>query len=97
MLGEANAGKTPVALTLGFLFSRWYIQRYGFDKEASVRTAPDLDFFRGNPGTLAQPYILDDSDLNTQEVAKLKAFLDVGEEEAMTRESWGASKFVRGK
>eukprot|EP00973_Karenia_brevis_P005492 747805-Karenia_brevis.AAC.1 len=33
--------------------------------------------------------------MNEIPVRKLKAFLDVGEEETLTRERWGASKFVK--
>ena len=97
MLGEPNQGKTPVALTLAFMFARFMIRKYDLDMDATVRSAPDLDFFRGQPGSLGQPFVLDDSDLNEQGVKKLKAFFDVGEEEAMTYQRWGASKFVRGQ
>lgn len=97
-LGKANAGKTPVALTLAFAFSRWnIIYAHGLDREPRCRSAPDLDFFRGAPGTVDTPFIFDDGDVQTQPVTKLKAFLDVGEEEAMTRERWGASKYVQGQ
>ena len=54
-----------------------------------------MDFFRGEKGSIACPDLFDDGDLNGQPVKKLKAFLDVGEVEAMTRERWGAAKFVK--
>ena len=82
MLGEPNHGKTPTALIIAFIFSRYYIRKYNLDQEPEVRLAPDLDFFRGQPGNIALPFILDDGDLKEQDVKKLKAFFDVGEEEA---------------
>ena len=84
MLGEPNQGKTPLALLLSFMMSRYYIDTYNYDAEAQCRCATDLDFFRGDPGLVYQPFILDDGDLSSQDVTKLKAFLDVSEEEAMT-------------
>ena len=38
---------------------------------------------------------MDDEDVSEADVKKLKASLDVGEEEAMTFQRWGASKFAR--
>ena len=95
MLGEANMGKTPVALALCFLMSRYYIIAFNLDQDPQMRQASDLDFFRGDPGSIFQPFLLDDSNLAMQAIEKLKAFLDVSEEEAMTYQRWGASKFVR--
>ena len=86
LLGAANAGKTVVGIVVSLMFSRYYVHKFSIEKDASMRTAPDLDFFRGNPGNMSTPFVFDDSDINMVEVAKLKAFLDVGEEEAMTRE-----------
>lgn len=65
------------------------------EAEVRVRTGQDLDFFRGDPGTKYTPFILDDSDIDTLNTRKAKAFLDVVEEETMTRERWGGSKFVK--
>ena len=95
MLGVNNMGKTPVAMAVALMFARYYIVKYGFDADPQLRTAPDLDFFRGDPGHLYQPFLLDDGDLNVQDVRKLKAFLDVSEEEALTYQRWGGAKFIR--
>ena len=95
MLGVNNMGKTPVALAVALMFARHYIQKFGFDAEAQLRSAPDLDFFRGDPGHIFQPFVLDDGDLNVQDIRKLKAFLDVSEEEALTYQRWGGAKFIR--
>jgi hypothetical protein len=95
MLGVNNMGKTPVALAVALMFARHYIQKLGFDAEAQLRSAPDLDFFRGDPGHIFQPFVLDDGDLNVQDIRKLKAFLDVSEEEALAYQRWGGAKFIR--
>lgn len=63
--------------------------------DACYRTASDLDFFRGEAGTVDRPDLLDDADPKTVIPPKWKAFADVGLVEAMSRERWGASKFVR--
>ena len=72
-LGEPNQGKTPTAVIVAWMFSRYYINHYAYDVDARVRTAPDLDFFRGDPGTIYQPCILYDGDLNVQDVKRLSA------------------------
>ena len=95
MLGEANMGKTPVALAVCLMLSRYFITTYNLEADPQLRQASDLDFFRGEPGAVFQPFLLDDSNLALQAMEKLKAFLDVSEEEAMTYQRWGASKFVR--
>ena len=41
--------------------------------------------------------VFDDGDLWEQRPKTLKAFFDPTQAEAMTRERWGASKFVRGQ
>ena len=54
-----------------------------------VRSAPGPDFFLDILGTKYIPFMLDDGDANKLETRKLKAFLEVGEEETMTRERGG--------
>jgi hypothetical protein len=95
MLGKNMIGKTPVLIITCFGFARFWITKDGVEYDPEVRVAPDLDFFRGDPGTKYSPFIFDDGDVNELETRKLKAFLDVGEDETMTRERWGASKFVK--
>jgi hypothetical protein len=46
---------------------------------------------------VGQPYIFDDVDIDKTGVAKIKAFMDFSEPEAMTRERWGASTLVCGQ
>jgi hypothetical protein len=90
-LGEPGVGKTLMARALAMLWSR----HHGSD--GVFKTANDIDFFRGTPFTKAMPAIFDDGDVNLQTVAKLKAFADVSDEEAITRERWTSAKFVQGQ
>ena len=94
-LGENKIGKSPTAIVVAFALARFFVTLHGVVFEPRIRVAPDMDFFRGEPGTPYTPFIYDDGDMSEIETRKLKAFLDVGEEECMTRERWGASKFVK--
>ena len=95
LLGEGNVGKTPLAIILAFALARYWVSVDGADVDPEVSVAPDMDFFRGDPGTKYRPFIYDDGDAFELPIRKLKAFLDVAEQECMTRERWGASKFVK--
>jgi hypothetical protein len=95
LLGKNMIGKSPLLLTVCFAFARHWIHKDLVERDPEVRVAPDLDFFRSDPGTKYSPSIFDDGDVGELETRKLKAFLDVGEDETMTRERWGASKFVK--
>lgn len=95
LLGEANVGKSPVAVVLSLMMARYWVARDNSAEEPRVRVTSDLDFFRGDPGTKYQPFVDDDGDMSSLESRKLKAFLDVGEEETMTKERYNAAKFVR--
>ena len=97
MVGEAGEGKTPYLETMAFAMGDYYADKLGNRSAASYRTAPDLDFFRAEEGTKHCPCVFDDGDLFDQRPKTLKAFLDVGQWQAMTRERWGAAKFVRGQ
>jgi hypothetical protein len=77
------------------VLSRYWKRKLGLPGHASYRTACDLDFFRGEVGTIDRPDALDDCDPKTLTGAKWKAFSDVGMVESMSRERWGASKWVR--
>ena len=51
----------------------------------------------GQVGTRMRPDIFDDGTLCEQPFRKLKAFTDVGNIESMSKERWGAAKWVRGQ
>ncbi|CAK0789520.1 unnamed protein product, partial [Prorocentrum cordatum] len=97
MVGEPGEGKTPYLETLAFAMGDYYADKLGGRGLASFREGPDLDFFRAEEGTKHCPCVFDGGDLFEQRPKTLKAFLDVGQFQAMTRERWGAAKFVRGQ
>ena len=74
--------------------SRFSIRKDNLDRTASCREASEFDFMRGQVGHPATPDIFDDGSLCEQPMNKLKAFTDVGLGEAMSRERWGAAKWV---
>ena len=94
-IGSAGSGKTPAMETIACMFSRYWKRKLSLPGGACYRLGSDLDFFRGDVGTRDRPDGLDDADPKTIPPAKWKAFADVGLTEAMTRERWGASKWVR--
>lgn len=94
-VGKAGCGKSPVVEGLACAFSRYWKKKNKLEGAASYRVACDLDFFRGDVGTVDRPDALDDCDPQTITPSKWKAFCDVGLVESMTRERWGASKWVR--
>lgn len=95
LLGVQGNGKSPALAALAMALSRYYIQRDGINAAPGFRQASDLDFFRGEAGQLHIPCIHDDGDLDAQKPKALKAFYDVSLVDAMTRERWGAAKFVK--
>lgn len=97
LLGEPGIGKTPFARIIATMKARVNISRDGSIKVPSYRSASELDFFRGQPGERSFTDIFDDGDMSEQPVKKMKAFLDVGDLAAMSRERWGAAKWVQGQ
>jgi len=95
LLGVQGNGKSPALVALAMALSRYYIERDRIDAAPGFRQASDLDFFRGEAGQLHIPCIHDDGDLDAQKPKALKAFYDVSLVDAMTRERWGAAKFVK--
>ena len=61
----------------------------------SFKVASHLDFFRAEPGRVHMSCILDDSDLRTESVASLKAYMDVSSEDARVYARWSASHFMK--
>lgn len=64
--------------------------------EPSFRQASEFDFFRGQCGSIFRPDIFDDGTFCEQQFKKIKAFTDVGNIESMSKEWWGAAKWVKG-
>ena len=96
-LGKAGFGKTPAMVILAIAISRYHCNKKPEKPglQPAYRTASNLDFFRGERGTPERPDIFDDGDLNSQDIAKQKTFLDVSMREAMVYARWGASKFTQ--
>lgn len=95
--GEPGAGKTPFARTIAMAISRWWLQKHRVDAAPAFRQACEFDFFRGQSGSLYRPDIFDDGTLSEQQFKKLKAFTDVGNVESMSKERWGAAKWMKGQ
>ena len=101
-MGEAGFGKTPFMMAMAMASARHNADAQNratgrADAVAAVRTAPDMDFFRGEVGQRWVPCIFDDGDLAEQRPKVLKAFFDPTQAEAMTYVRWGAAKFVHGQ
>ena len=59
-----------------------------------IRCTPELDFLRGEPGSVTMGDFLDDGTLSQLPMKFLKAFLDAGLYESMYWARWGATKWV---
>ena len=95
VVGVAGSGKTPLLESAACCFSRFWKRKLKIGGTACFRSAADLDFFRGEEGTIDRPDQLDDVDPKTITPSKWKAFTDAGLAKAMTRERWGASKWKK--
>eukprot|EP00971_Amphidinium_carterae_P229474 4552669-Amphidinium_carterae.1 len=63
------------------------------DATPSFKSANNLDFFRGAPGSVFCPCIYDDGDCSKDSPANLKTFMDVQEMEACMYARWGMARF----
>ena len=97
MLGEPGVGKSPSGRSVLMAQVRHNSQRfdpYGDKGQPCIRCTPELDFLRGEPGSVVMGDFLDDSSLSNLQMKMLKAFLDVGLYESMCWARWGATKWV---
>ena len=96
--GEPGAGKTAVVRTIAMAMSRHWVKKAHKENEVppSFRQASEFDFFRGRSGSIFRPDIFDDGTCCEQQFKKIKAFTDVGNVESMSKERWGAAKWVKG-
>ena len=60
-----------------------------------IRCTPEIDFLRGEPGSVVTGDFLDDTSLSLLSIKMVKAFLDVGLYESMACARWGATKWVQ--
>jgi len=98
ILGDTNTGKTLLLGALGMAKSRQQIKLHGRqDLTPGFRTAPETDCFRFEMGSVFKPDMKDDGDLNNDNPRVLKAFFDVGLEEAVEKVRYGCAKWVQGQ
>ena len=96
ILGGPGSGKIPLARILALCASRYWNRELQLATPPSFREACEFVFFRGQPGRKDRPDIHDDGSLASEPIRKTKGFADVGCT-MMTKERWGAAKFVQGQ
>ena len=97
MLGEPGVGKSPLGRSVLMAQVRHNAARFdpeGTKGKPCIRCTPELDFLRGEPGSVVMGDFLDDATLSQLPIKFLKAFLDVGLYESMCWARWGATKWV---
>ena len=74
---------------------RYNKAHFNLEGEPCIRCTPEIDFLRGEPGSILMGDFLDDTSLSLLSVKMVKAFLDVGLYESMCWARWGATKWVQ--
>ena len=95
MLGEPGAGKSPLGRSVLMAQCRFNKERFNHDGKPSIRCTPEIDFLRGEPGTVIMGDFLDDPCTQALGMKALKSLLDVGLHESMSWARWGAVKWVQ--
>ncbi|CAE7363412.1 unnamed protein product [Symbiodinium sp. KB8] len=95
MLGEAEAGKSPLGRSVLMAQVRHNQHRFKARGTPCIRCTAEIDFLRGEPGSVIMGDFLDDTTLSNLSVKTLKYFLDVGLYESMVWARWGATKWVQ--
>ncbi len=72
--------------------ARYFIKRDGVSTRASHRSTPELDFLRGEEGSIYRPDVLDDADIYLCLVKVLKAFFNILASTSMPR-AMGSNEF----
>ncbi|CAK0896738.1 unnamed protein product [Prorocentrum cordatum] len=98
LIGEPNFGKTPLGRSCLFALCRRSARIHQLDLDsACVRATPEINFLRGEPGSLTTGDLLDDGSLNQLPSKMAEALLDVGQFEYMRWARWGATRWVKGE
>lgn len=80
MLGEGNAGKTPIAEVIAMAIAEFWAEQMGPGApEPCYRLTSDIDFLRGVVGIKCQVDVVDDADSDQIPIKKMKAVTDVWE------------------
>ena len=95
MLGEAGVGKSPLGRSVLMAQVRYNKAHFNLEGEPCIRCTPEIDFLRGEAGSILMGDFLDDTSLSLLSVKMVKAFLDVGLYESMCWARWGATKWVQ--
>jgi hypothetical protein len=62
-----------------------------------LKTQTVMKFFRGEPGNIYVPIILDDVDLPAEFSSRIKSALAVGDRKALSYQRWSAARFDQGQ
>ena len=95
MLGEPNTGKSPLGRSILMAQCRYNRTRFSREEAPCIRCTPEVDFLRGEAGSVIMGDFLDDPEMQHVGLKILKSFLDVGLYESMAWARWGASKWVQ--
>ncbi|CAJ1401529.1 unnamed protein product [Effrenium voratum] len=90
MLGEAGAGKSPLGRSVLMAQVRRNKARFNLSGQPCIRSTPEIDFLRGEQGSVLMGDFLDDTSLHMLPMKLLKAFY-----ESMCWARWGATKWVQ--
>ena len=89
MLGEPACGKSPLGRSVLMAQCRFNKNQYQVDGEPCIRCSPEIDFLRGETGTVIMGDFLDDPCTQSLGLKALKSLLDVGLYESMSWARWG--------
>lgn len=95
LLGEAGVGKSPLGRSVLMAQARHNKTHFQAEGSPCIRCTPEIDFLRGEAGSIIMGDFLDDTSLATLSMKMVKAFLDVGLYESMAWARWGATKWVQ--
>ena len=91
MLGQAGSSKIPLGRSVLMAQLRHNKTPSGKLGECCIRCAPEVDFVRGEPGSLIMGDFLDDAGMNMLSTKVLSSLLDVGLYEHLAWAGWGAA------
>ena len=95
LVGHAGVGKSPLGRSVLMAQARHNKVRFQARDAPCIRCTAEIDFLRGEPGSVVMGDFLDDTTLRSLSTKVLKYFLDVGLYESMVWARWGATKWVQ--
>ena len=97
MIGDPGCGKTFVVRATSLALSRRHKRIQQDPSPPELKSAPEFDFFSGEPGDAGSGWIYDDGTPADQTLRAIKSWADVGDLETMQWARWGAVKCVQGQ